>query len=117
MRRLALVLIAALAFAACGDDGGGSEDAARFCDIDRQIEDLAEPTTEEEGEEFVSEFKELVAEGATVAPDEISDDVDALNDAVADITFDDLVTLDSSEEFNDAIASIGAWTEENCTDE
>lgn len=113
MRHIAIALALALTFAACGDDGGGSEDAARFCEIDQEIEDLAEPTTPEEGEEFVSDFKDLVAEGASVAPSDISDDVDTLAGEVEDLTFDDLIALDSTE-FDEALAAIGAWTEENC---
>jgi hypothetical protein len=113
MHRIAIVLAVALTFAACGDDGGGSEDAARFCEIDQQIEDLAEPTTPEEGAEFLSEFQDLVAEGASVAPGEVSDAVGALASAVEGLTFEDLVTLDSSE-FEEALAGIGDWTDENC---
>ena len=118
MRRVvAVALTFAFAVAACGDDSGGSEDAARFCDIDSQIENLADPTTPEEGEEFLAEFQALAAEGATVAPDEISDDVNALLDDVDGISFEELAALDASEDFGNAIESISAWTEENCTAE
>ena len=108
---IALALALTLTLVACGDDGG--EDAARFCEIDQEIENLAEPTTPEEGEAFLTEFQDLVAEGASVAPSEISEEVDTLAGEVEGLSFDDLVSLES-QEFNDALAAVGTWTDENC---
>lgn len=117
-----IAFVLALALSACGDDSGGSDEAAPvLCEIGEEIEALIDPTTPEEAEEYWSEFQDLMAEAAAVAPDEVSDDVDLGAEVVAGLTVDDFAAaLESGSdpldtpELNEASERLDNWEDENC---
>lgn len=75
--RSAIVTIAALALiASCGDDDAAAADPVRFCEINRELDELdaLDTATPTDARVLVGQTQDLVAEAEDVAPDEIRSD-------------------------------------------
>lgn len=114
---IAVVLAAALAIAACGDDSGGSGDAARFCELTDEVDALADPASPDDVPAWLSDLQELFNEAAAVAPAEIRDDLRLTVDAVNEVEPEQIIageTLTTTPEMVEADDRVMAWTAENC---
>lgn len=91
-----------LGAAGCSDDGGG--DVQAYCDFSASLDDEAEPTQEQ-----YDEIKSL-------APSEISDEVDLVVNDIEEVGPDAEEIPDFSDEFFAALDDIEAFEAENCDD-
>lgn len=125
---MAVVAVPLALLAACGTEA--SADAERFCEVDRELEQLADFTTvaPDDARALVTQTRDLLDEAEDVAPDEISSAVAAVADSFRVILdFYDDADYDVDEaEFSNAIdsgelpvdppeaADLGDWVAANC---
>lgn len=128
-RQMAMaVAVVVLVSAGCG--GGDSEDAARLCEINAELEQMDDFTTAspDDARAIVSRTRDLLDEAETVGPDEVSSSLEVAADSFRDIMdfFEDADFDVGEDEFEAAVDSgevpldppeaqvLFDWLDENC---
>lgn len=86
-RIMAVLGIAAVFLVACGDDGNGGTDVARFCEINVELEEMDDFSTAspDDAREIVARTRTLLADAEETAPGEIRSEVGATADSFREI--------------------------------
>jgi hypothetical protein len=87
-----------------------------FCKIARQAEkdaDTFDPS--KDADAYLVTFKKTISDLTEVAPDELRDDMNAMNEAIQKFdTFEQLMSVGSDPELKDANDRLAAYTSEHC---
>ena len=130
-RTVMLGIVLLLVVAACGDDAADPE---RFCEIVDEIDNLGDPfeLSPDETRAVVDEARDLLAESASVAPDEVRPSFELWRDEfepffdlfeaagydssqIDDAALDAAFTAISTDESDASYDAMQAWIDANCS--
>jgi hypothetical protein len=100
---LSVAVLLLFGMVACSDDDGG-DDVQAYCDFSASLDQVGEPTSEQ--------YDEI----ASLAPSEISDQVELVVDDLNEADSDAEDVPDFGDDFLDSLDDIEAFEAENCGD-